>query len=430
VTKRGILNVAIGLLLTVAAVVLVWLVVLDLPSQLSAAPGLTEAEIATSRDAIRASLVQAVGGALVALGLVFTARTFTVTPQSHITERYTAAISQLGDLSSHVRLGGIYALERIANDSRRDEPTITEILCALVRSKRSTNAGSVTDEEAEAATRVIGRLPAARTFRALDLREADLSRMDLSAARLAGADLSDAKLVRTQLGNADLRHATLARTDLTRATLDGADRLARQRDAAFAIPLAPTDQDPAIGEVDVSDGQVADLAGADAGVGVEPDDRLVATPNGLLERCAAAGAAVKEAFDVGCLRDLEHPRSEPRHDAAAAAGKGIGRVQAARDQPADKGAQDADVRVHRMGRQRSGTFVLRPTAELRDVGDEQVSAQGPENRRECRVVEPGSESRPGALVVGLGPIVDDRRGRQDEGVEELVEKDRRVSAGG
>ena len=51
----------------------------------------------------------------------------------HITERYTKAIEQLGSKGLDVRLGGIYALERIAVDSARDHPTVVEVLSAFVR---------------------------------------------------------------------------------------------------------------------------------------------------------------------------------------------------------------------------------------------------------------------------------------------------------
>jgi hypothetical protein len=56
-----------------------------------------------------------------------------VTEQGQITERYTKAIEQLGSDKLDVRLGGIYALERIAKDSKRDHPTVVEVLSAFVR---------------------------------------------------------------------------------------------------------------------------------------------------------------------------------------------------------------------------------------------------------------------------------------------------------
>ncbi len=55
------------------------------------------------------------------------------TEQSQITDRYTAAISDLGSNSVDVKLGGIYALQRIMQDSPRDQPTIAAVLCAFVR---------------------------------------------------------------------------------------------------------------------------------------------------------------------------------------------------------------------------------------------------------------------------------------------------------
>jgi hypothetical protein len=42
-----------------------------------------------------------------------------VTQQGHITDRFTKAIDQLGATNVEVRVGGIYALGRIAEDSPR-----------------------------------------------------------------------------------------------------------------------------------------------------------------------------------------------------------------------------------------------------------------------------------------------------------------------
>jgi hypothetical protein len=53
--------------------------------------------------------------------------------QAEITDRYSKAVAQLGDQSIDVRLGAIYALERITHDSPSDQPTITEVLAAFIR---------------------------------------------------------------------------------------------------------------------------------------------------------------------------------------------------------------------------------------------------------------------------------------------------------
>ena len=50
-----------------------------------------------------------------------------------MTDRYTKAIEQLGSGKLDIRLGGIYAPERIAHDSPRDHPTVLEVLAAFIR---------------------------------------------------------------------------------------------------------------------------------------------------------------------------------------------------------------------------------------------------------------------------------------------------------
>src|SRR5215472_4341977 len=62
-----------------------------------------------------------------------------VSQEGQITDRFTKAIEQLGAVDAQgvkkmvVRLGGIYALERIANESERDHWPIVEVLCTYVR---------------------------------------------------------------------------------------------------------------------------------------------------------------------------------------------------------------------------------------------------------------------------------------------------------
>jgi type II secretory pathway pseudopilin PulG len=60
--------------------------------------------------------------------------------ETQLTDRYTKAIDQLGSSELAIRLGGIYALERIviANDSERDHPTIVEVLSSFVRESTRT----------------------------------------------------------------------------------------------------------------------------------------------------------------------------------------------------------------------------------------------------------------------------------------------------
>lgn len=56
-----------------------------------------------------------------------------VDQDQQITERFTRAIVQLGDELMALRLGGIYALERISKDSAKDHWQVMEVLMAYVR---------------------------------------------------------------------------------------------------------------------------------------------------------------------------------------------------------------------------------------------------------------------------------------------------------
>jgi hypothetical protein len=87
----------------------------------------------TARDAARGRLLTLGAGVLVAGALLFTARNFTLSREGQVTDRYTKAIEQLGSEKLDVRIGGIYALERVARDSPRDHPTVMEVLAAFVR---------------------------------------------------------------------------------------------------------------------------------------------------------------------------------------------------------------------------------------------------------------------------------------------------------
>jgi hypothetical protein len=177
-----------------------------------------------------------------------------LTEQGQVTDRYTRAIEQLGsDKSLPVRIGGIYALERLARDSPPDHPTVMEVLAAFIREYsgeqwQPAEAAAEPPErtarpDVQAAVTVIGRrnrehdrqpVNLARAyFRGADLRGAYLSGTNLSGAnlddarlngaKLTGVDLSRASLTGANLTGADLTGAQLGDADLTSAYLSGAD---------------------------------------------------------------------------------------------------------------------------------------------------------------------------------------------------------------
>jgi len=201
------------------------------------------AALQTARDAARGRLLAFGAGLFAAGALIYTARNFTlsrravqITEQGQVTDRYTKAIEQLGSDTLDVRIGGIYALERVARDSPRDHPTIMEVLVAFVHehsqepwppSASNEPSGApplrMTRPDVQAAVTVLGR----RNPR-YDQQSIDLSAVSLTRARLRRADLGGADLTATDLTGADLHHAnlhdtTLVMTDLTSADLHGTD---------------------------------------------------------------------------------------------------------------------------------------------------------------------------------------------------------------
>jgi hypothetical protein len=85
------------------------------------------------RNDARTTLLQGLGGLAVLAGATAAYRQVRIAREGQVTERFTRAIDQLGHGNLDVRLGGIYALERITLDSERDRSTIAEVLTAYVR---------------------------------------------------------------------------------------------------------------------------------------------------------------------------------------------------------------------------------------------------------------------------------------------------------
>ncbi|MGZ4226930.1 MAG: pentapeptide repeat-containing protein [Solirubrobacteraceae bacterium] len=137
--------------------------------------------------------------------------------QEQITDRFLRAVNQLGSDKIDVRFGGIFALERVARDSRSDRPAINEVLSAYIR--RRLPHTEARDErvdplpyrapDAQAALTVLCRSPLCDGRIDSGARRLDLSRTDLRRARLGEAQLQRANLWAAQLQGADLRDAHL-----------------------------------------------------------------------------------------------------------------------------------------------------------------------------------------------------------------------------
>jgi len=106
--------------------------------------------------------------------------THDLTKQGQVTDRYTKAIEQLGSDNLGVRVGGIYALERIARDSAIDHPTVMEMLTAFIREnsheqRPQPDPGSkerFRRRDIQAAVSVVGRREVKHDIRSIHLARA------------------------------------------------------------------------------------------------------------------------------------------------------------------------------------------------------------------------------------------------------------------
>jgi hypothetical protein len=145
-----------------------------------------------------------------------------------ITERFTKAVEQLASPEMAVRLGGIFALERIAKDSEKDHWTIMEVLTAFVREKRLLKKEEQAENEQlakiptdiQAALFVIGRRDIEKDP---ENQKLDLSNVSITGANLSKAKLKGANFYQANLQQANFNEANLQQANLNEAKLEGAN---------------------------------------------------------------------------------------------------------------------------------------------------------------------------------------------------------------
>ncbi|MFD0689017.1 pentapeptide repeat-containing protein [Actinomadura fibrosa] len=211
-------------------------------AELAALPARDRLELLGQGRQARHQTLNSIG---IAFGVVFTAASliataFTVrtaqddlrtSKEGQVTDRYTKAVEQLGSNKAEVRMGGIYALERLMDDSPRDRRTITEVLAAYVRTHAQDRPPTGSDKtrlavDVESALTVMRRAPRL-TGVVIDLRNVDFHGKNLITAKLThvnlvGANLADANLVGTDLADANMGGANLTRVNLAAARLSNA----------------------------------------------------------------------------------------------------------------------------------------------------------------------------------------------------------------
>lgn len=163
-----------------------------------------------------------------------------VARQGQITERFTRAIDQLGNEKMEIRLGGIYALERISMESDKDYWPIMEILTAYIRKNSSYKVvGNKKDtylsmdiqaDESkirEISEEIMVSIDIQAILTVITKREFSYGNgknkyLNLRMTHLERADLAKAHLERANLSEAHLEGANLYKAHLKGAILDGA----------------------------------------------------------------------------------------------------------------------------------------------------------------------------------------------------------------
>lgn len=202
------------------------------------------------RDDTRKTMAQIIGGAFFIFGLIFTYNTLELNREGQVTERYAKAVELLGHKDLSVRLGGLYALERIAIDSPKDHSTIMEILSAYIRekskeyreqnknqppSKKKINVNEIDNlADISAAAFIIDRRGIQNEtegqpfdwegaiIRNLDLENMILRNSDFRNADLSYCDLVKADLYKGYFYKTDLSYTNLSKTDLRYSNMTSA----------------------------------------------------------------------------------------------------------------------------------------------------------------------------------------------------------------
>jgi uncharacterized protein YjbI with pentapeptide repeats len=245
--------------------------------------GLGEKELFDIENAARGTIGQMLGGVAVISGLLFawqqlgnTAETLRVSQEGQITERFTRAVDQLGSDDVTIRLGGIYALDRIAADSPQDYVPAMQVLASYVRgsSPRTVaistpgatgSTGPDLPIDVQAVLTILGgRTEPWPAPRCLDLSGADLAFANLASANLVGICLERTDLPNANLAGANLRGVTMSGANLTHADLTGADLSLALLDSAV-LRMA------SMAGANLSE---ANLLNADAGGAILPDADL------------------------------------------------------------------------------------------------------------------------------------------------------------
>jgi uncharacterized protein YjbI with pentapeptide repeats len=235
----------------------------------------------------RGTLGQILSGVAVLTGLIFawqqlgqTSDNLRVSEEGQITDRFSRAVDQLGSDQFTIRLGGIYALERIARDSPRDYEPVMEVLTAFARQQSplpragaGTPLAAVSGEiplDVLAVFKVIGR----RTPAQIETELEEGGCLDLTGISAVGANLADYDLRNTCWDRSDLRGAIVARADLSQATFVGANLQQANLDSVVAVGADFNNANLTFANLSKADLNDANLLAANLGTATLQDTEL------------------------------------------------------------------------------------------------------------------------------------------------------------
>ncbi|WP_088240969.1 pentapeptide repeat-containing protein [Calothrix rhizosoleniae] len=138
-----------------------------------------------------------------------------------ITDRFSKAVEQLGSRKLEVRIGAIYALERISKDSDKDYWTVIEVLTAFLRERSNLNTEN-TQEVSEPKIDIQAVITVLKR-RSKSYGNGEKEGLNLYQAKLQGASLGGANFQKASLGVANLQQAFLWEANLQQAFLVGAN---------------------------------------------------------------------------------------------------------------------------------------------------------------------------------------------------------------
>ncbi|MGW4960182.1 pentapeptide repeat-containing protein [Nonomuraea sp. NPDC004186] len=146
---------------------------------------------AAALAAIRGNVLAVATGLAAMLAVFYTARnadtarrTFQLGERGHDTDRFSKAVEQLGSGQAPVRLGGLYALEQLAQNNPALRQTIVDVICAYLRMPWTPPDAKDRHQQVRAAQRA-ARTPASGRAQARAGRDPDEERqVRLTAQRL------------------------------------------------------------------------------------------------------------------------------------------------------------------------------------------------------------------------------------------------------